>query len=90
MLSKYYQYTRKKLVRVTAYCLRFIKNFFARFKNEAIQMEKQYGNLSVSELQEAKVTILRLIQEADYKNEIHSISKHSTVTQAKYVLYFHL
>ncbi|XP_036141015.1 uncharacterized protein LOC118644996 [Monomorium pharaonis] len=60
-----------KLLRVTAYCLRFIKNVRGR--------QKCTGLLSVNELNESLFTLVRMMQSMHFAPEINDLERKETI-----------
>ncbi|XP_017887576.1 uncharacterized protein LOC108629432 [Ceratina calcarata] len=65
LLSRFSSITR--LIRVIAHCLRFAIN--------CSEKPKRLGHLSANEIQEAKIRIIKLIQNQAFAKEIHDLTK---------------
>ena len=67
LLERYSSLNR--MIRVTAYCLRFCKNI------QCNKDKRRVGNLESAELSEALTRLLRLAQLRDFSSEIKEIKK---------------
>ncbi|XP_066585528.1 uncharacterized protein [Prorops nasuta] len=79
LLTKYSSLS--KLVRIVAYCRRFLANC----KCSKINQMRQFGYLTCQELEQARITVIRLAQTAAFQDELiclktkRSISKRSVL-----------
>ncbi|KAK9667520.1 hypothetical protein QE152_g41309, partial [Popillia japonica] len=65
-----------KLVRVTAYCLRFSKNIISRIKGST--KENRSGNLTLDEVNEARRCLIKLVQRETYASELSQLKLSGT------------
>ncbi|XP_055701775.1 uncharacterized protein LOC129801041 [Phlebotomus papatasi] len=66
-----------KLVRIVAYCRRFILNTYRTYKKQ----ETMSGCLSPGELSQARVTIVRLVQKESFPGDYQNLSKNNVVSR---------
>ncbi|XP_026462882.1 uncharacterized protein LOC113369945 [Ctenocephalides felis] len=74
IFNMYSSYT--KLVRVIGYCVRFLKNCKNKAKNKG---DCIHGELKTTEINDARVRLIKLAQHERFKNEIESLSNHEPI-----------
>lgn len=63
-----------KLIRVVAYCLRFFHNLKSPLE------ARQYGSLSLVEIQNSELILIKLVQLQSFASELHSLTKRDCVS----------
>ncbi|XP_026462792.1 uncharacterized protein LOC113365449 [Ctenocephalides felis] len=74
IFNMYSSYT--KLVMVIGYCVRFLKNCKNKAKNKG---DCIHGELKTTEINDARVRLIKLAQRERFKNEIESLSNHEPI-----------
>jgi hypothetical protein len=69
-----------KLVKVTAWCLRFIRNMSIN-KNSKIQ-----GSLSIPEVDEALRVLIKVAQKGDFEEEVKALRKGKELNKSSKIL----
>lgn len=75
MFDRYSSFT--KLIRILAYCTRFIKN------SRCTKMNRTYGALTIDELKESTCLVERYLQRQYFQNELDNIRKHGSNNKSK-------
>ncbi|XP_076247806.1 uncharacterized protein LOC143187478 [Calliopsis andreniformis] len=84
LFFRYSNYTR--LLRITAYCLRFVSNVRGKMGGKLISTKTQNTILTATELQVAQKQLIRLAQREIFNNEIEALRKDHMVPKQSSLL----